>query len=278
MVRVSVGRINCRNLKAIIVGIGEVVVEHAGHEAPAKVHSNQPLTKVVARVIAEAVVADTINDVHVVQAGDNFFHGLVIDGSGAILIEEVLTVLVLHTENVALNAAIVAEASLNKVAIFVANGELLGNFTEFVPGGGDVSLGEACSCPHVGVVVHGCGHKAVVSIVDLPVYKVAGNADKVRFHIFDRNIVGSHVVDEQVVLAVMHIKDCGTIVALKSERQLGEVIIPRILNESDGHVGVNCSVLIRQRLEQICCTGPEPEFYFDVLAVVNGNIGVILDS
>ena len=176
------------------------------------------------------------------------------------------------------NAAIVAETSLNKVSIFIADGELLCNLAELIPGGGDVVLGESSGCPHVGVIVHSCGHKAVVGVVNLSVYKVSGNADEVGFHILDRNVVGSHVVDEQVMFAVMHIENCGAIIALKSEGQFGEVIIPRIFDESDGYIGVNCGILIRKRLEQICCTGPKPELNLDVLAVVNSDIGVILDS
>ena len=80
------------------------------------------------------------------------------------------------------------------------------------------------------------------------------------------------------MFAVMHIENCWAIIALKSEGQFGEVIIPRIFDESDGYIGVNCGILIRKRLEQICCTGPKPELNLDVLAVVNSDIGVILDS
>lgn len=140
---VRVGRINGRNLKAVVVSIGEIVVEHAGHEAPAEVHCNQTLAKVVTGIVAEAVVTDPVNDVHIVQTGDNVLHSLVVDGSCSILIKEVLTILVLHTENIALNATIVAETSLNKVAIFIADGELLCNLAELIPGGGDVVLGES---------------------------------------------------------------------------------------------------------------------------------------
>ena len=207
----------------------------------------------------------------------NSFDCVVIEGDLAIFGEQILTILILHTKNITLSATVEAEAGLNQFALFIPDGKLFRHFTELIPGGRDIRLGQTSGAPHGLVVIHGSSHHAIVGIINLPIDNMRGNTYEVFFQIFHRDIVGSQVVNQVFVVAVVNVEDCGAVASLQRQGQLGPIIIIRILDQRDFDVGMNRGILIYHRLEQIRGACPVPEFNFNVFAIVYGFAGVVLD-
>ena len=77
------------------------------------------------------------------------------------------------------------------------------------------------------------------------------------------------------MLAVMYVKNCRSVCTAKRKRKFSPVVVPWIVDQFDGNIGVNRCITVDQLLKQIV-TAPFPEFNGNVFSIVNWLRRIIL--
>ena len=158
--------------------------------------------------------------------------------------------------------------------IAVADGQLLGDLAELVPGGGDVCVAQSSLAPHLLVVEDQAGHEAVVNVVELAVNEVSVDADEVLRQGLDIDVVGLAVGQQIVMVGVVDVEDRRAVLTLEGERQLGPIVVPDLVDDIDLHIGVDLLVGVGEGLE-LRVAVPQPPVQSDGLALVDQGVGVV---
>ena len=133
--------------------------------------------------------------------------------------------------------------------VSVLDCELLCHLNHFIPGLWNIIICKSGFLPHLLVVINRACHHSVINVINLAVNHMSAYSIEVLLQILNRNIKRCHIVDKILMIAVVHIKECRSVLTVECQRKLGPVIIPWIIHKVYRYIRMNCCVSVNNLLK-----------------------------